>query len=277
MRFKVLLLFAACFLGSLASVASASILGGVLTTGLNTFNDKNREILIKDAANNDPLKAETLEVNDILLAVLFFDNFTNANGPSNVNDIPGLAGLTAFSQIKVTSVTPVSGAIYNFTFDGAFSNGDAVQVFESSTLNDVNDFSSGGVLGNIADATNGTPLFTLALSDSDDFWTANGPADLSFVANGDAEVTFKFGLSVNLNPALVPVLPDAVFSLAEGSFHDVTGSGTVYNIDGPTNGWAAASDTTIRFRANPIPEPLSAIAWTVLAGVALLPTGRFRR
>lgn len=156
-------LFAAALIVTLAvcpTVSHASILEGALTDGVNQLNDVNREILI----NNVGLP-NIIDIGDVFESVLLFDNIDNSNGNSLLSSYPGLAGLTGYSKIEVIGKTFISATLgYQFTFKGAFANGDAVQVFESSTLDQPSDFNSGGVVQNIADAIDGTPLFTLDLS-----------------------------------------------------------------------------------------------------------------
>lgn len=264
MRLKLSAIAMIFVLSLVPSLAQASILEGVLTNGDNQLNDVNREIL-----HNNAGLPNIIDVGDVLEAVLLFDNITNSNGNNLLSSYPGLQGLTAHSVIVVTGkvfINPVIG--YAFTFAGGFADGDAVKVYESAVLNTPSDFDTGGVAGNIADATNGTPLFSLDLSGAGDFWSALGTDDLTLLTTANP-VTFRFGLTISSNPANVPIVPDSQQSLP-GVFHDVVGNGSVFPLPtgSPANGWMAASDTTVQFAAEVVPEPASMLAWAGILACA---------
>lgn len=258
------------------TVCSASILEGALTNGENQLNDVNRERII-NLVGADP---NVLDVGDILESVLLFDNINNGNGTNLLSTFPGLPGLTAYSRIEVVTKVPIGPLGFLYTFTGAFANGDAVQIFEGADLDDVSDFDSGGVAGNIADATSPvTPLFTLDLDGVDDFWNAIGGDNISLLTAA-TPVNYNFGLSVNLNAGMVPIVADGMFIPgAPGSFHDVIGTGKVIPIaaGAPTNGWQAASDTTVTFVAAVVPEPGTLLVWAGLLACSLAATSTVRR
>lgn len=275
-------LTAVALVALMSTTASASILGGVLTNGLNAINDVNRERVLKGALSvDDPLTPfdETndgtpflLQVGDILEAVLIMDNINNGSGSFLVDSVPGLAGLTVYSRIVVTSKLDLGGGEFRFTFGSGFGDGfTTAEIYESSSLDDIGMFDSAVDItaSNIADATDGTLLFTLGLAAaSPDFWRATGTDNLLLVSTGDP-VNFNFGLTVGLNPAGVPIVTDGVSTLA--GFHDVRGSGQVFNISDPTlaGGWQAASNTQVEFLVRGIvPEAGTLTMWAVLACVS---------
>ena len=264
MRLKLSAIAMVCVLSLVPSLAQASILEGALTNGDNQLNDVDREQLINNVG-----APNIIDIGDVLEAVLLFDNINNANGNQLLSAFPGLQGLTAYSKIEVTGKTFISNALgYAFTFKGAFANGDAIQVYESSTLNTPSDFDSGGVAGNIADATDGNLLFTLNLAGAGDYWEALGTDNLLLLSVAKP-VTFNFGVSISSNPGNVPIVLNSQES-SPGVFHDVIGNGTVFPIppNSPANGWQAASDTTVQFAAEVVPEPASMLAWAGILACA---------
>jgi hypothetical protein len=236
-----------------------SILAGDITPGTNTLNDRDRERLVGDADT-------MIEVGEILEAILIVDNLDNASfAQEDLDDIHGPNyQLTAHVRLMVDSVSPPNmNGISTFSFSGGFGDGSLVKVYEETSGQDTSFGDPAATT--IAEATDSPLILTLGFGEADDFWTAEGPVDISLIGalGSGFAAAYNFGLSV-LGMTDIPIVPNGEFSAVSGSFHDIVGFGQAFAIASNPNGWHAATDTTISFQGPEggiIPEPSAAMVW----------------
>jgi hypothetical protein len=242
----------------------AAILNAAITDSLNLVNDTDFERLVGSADT-------IIDVGEQLEAVLIFEDISNSvYGGEDLNNIFG-AGyqLTAHVLLTVASVSPPVAGISTFTFTGGFAGGVAVRLYED-TVQDAN-FSTQSAATVIANATD-TPLVTsLGLTEVGDYWVATGPVDISTIgiAGSAQSAAFNFGLSIVANPGGLEVENEAMTGLF-GDQHDVTGFGDAFSPGAAAagRGWDAGTNTTIAFQG--IPEPMSVLVWSGLAGAVII-------
>jgi hypothetical protein len=260
------------------SSARASILGDFYGFEEDVqIEDRDVERLIKGAGN---VGGATLEVGDILEAVIRFDNISGSNiGLSDLDDFVGNSEyeLLGYSRIRVASITAngdAKGSVA-ITFDSGFADGQTmVQLFESTAAGNVyNEAIAPAAL--IAAVTSQSLIASAGLVDADDFWVAPFAApsvDATTLAAFNPGFGFALGLSVITadldlkiaNEALVTVNPltGAVVTV------DIVGSGNVKSrAPGVNTGWDASSDAVFQYHT--VPEPASLAVWGMLATAGL--------
>jgi hypothetical protein len=110
----------------------------------------------------------------------------------------------------------------------------------------------------------GTPVISLGIVDTDDFWsitftrTAAGEiGSIAGAAQGSGQAgLYVFGLTATSNPGSIPFDPNATLQSATGTYHDFIGDGSGYAKEtGVNDGWLLSTNTTVLFTTKTVPEP----------------------
>lgn len=255
---------------SVASQTSASILGGLVTGGLNTINDTNGDRYIPVAGGGAIFK-----MGDKFESVLVFDNITNANffntGLNDASFNPNYR-LQAFASATISKVpTPGLPGTVNLSFDAR------IDVYETTLLANHVNFLADTFLAAMGKVTSSTPLISFA---SDFLQQPNAPLGVAGVPSfpgliGDG----GFHIIAGTNVANLGIQPngtstsyvDVSDGLFKTTFHDLVARIQLFKNTGGNRGPAGfplLSDTTVQFTI--VPEPVSVLCWVgVFGGLAV--------
>ncbi|MBN2021379.1 MAG: hypothetical protein JW809_01165 [Pirellulales bacterium] len=286
-----LALFALALLIQAPAVQGAVINSYMAPGVINQLQDFDAERLLDSTGAPKPLVAgqKLIQVGDYIEAIVKFDTINSTNIPATLG---ASYQLTGYSKVQVLALNPTATpGLYNIIMgpgidrDGDLVNETCIELYENTNVVAATafDVTVDPDLGGIARATSGNLIATLGFGQAagvlppsnDDFWVAlNAPQDISVFKTTAAGGTFHFGLTVLLNPGLLPIdtelLGGGVTVLAGlgGTTHDVAGNGSLKMVTYDMHSdWDAQTDTLAVFKV--VPEPASVVVWTMLAGIAL--------
>lgn len=280
-------------LGAMSTAAfGAATVNQVLTVpGINEFQDTDAERILRqnDAGEWVAVTSGNFQVGDVIQTILRFDTVNSQSIidliQANGGPLPNTYQLTAYSELKVAGIgdTAVGGAgsclltgFCRLTFAPTGNLLDAnsfADLYERDPANGGNAFSLTDAPDTaIAKLLAQTHIASVGIGEADDFWYADTLLDIAAAAalieGSPQQAAGVFGLSVLLNPGLIPVTPNGILSGAENTWHDVVGNVSAYQRSpGVNEGWLVSSNTSIAFNTN-VPEPGTlALVGLALAGM----------
>jgi len=288
MKFNKIATAIAVCVGALSTAAfGQATVNQVLTVpGINEFQDTDAERILRAGV---PITSTNFEIGDIIQTALRFDTI-NASSiidliVANGGPLPNTYQLTAISELKIVDIidVPILGAgscaATGFCRLVFGSSGNLLDPNSMADLYERDPANAGNAFSLTVDPVTGlgqiaaqTHVASVGLDEADDFWYADSLRDIaaaSALAEGSPQAAAGvFGLSLLLNPGLLPIEANGIQSGEELTFHDVVGNVSAFQRSPLVNtGWAVSSNTSIAFNTA-VPEPGTlALVGLALAGL----------
>jgi hypothetical protein len=279
---------------AMGTTANAAPVTAVLVPGHNLLSDNSGEYLVDAAATTDN-PSGVVGVGDRLVGIAGINTIENPNsttiGSGTVYDeLTAVFDITVINRVTAGQALSGGGtcsrlfcfefgATAGFAPPGFGSQAGAMLAFyDDSADNYTRDLTGATALADmITRASDGTPMWLLGKTESDDFWWAGSDVDDITVAGGlTAFGNFNFGLTL-LDSVLGPDLGnrDCVFNpiTGGGSIGNLCGNGQLLGKGGQASAFDTFDDVNLDINIASVPEP----GTLALFGTALLGWAGLRR